>query len=352
MRPYTPERRYDIYRPQPQTWQPTSTWKVPVPTRRRRGPWIHVVLFAATLITTAMTGAYAAGADPINDPWSLRLGLPYALPLMSILLIHELGHYFVAKYHRVRASLPYFLPAPPVITFGTFGAFIRMDAPPPDRRSLFDVGAAGPWAGLLVAIPAVIVGLRLSEVRPLGMDEGGMVLGDSLLFTFLSRIAIGVAPSDATILLHPLALAGWFGLFVTFFNLLPAGQLDGGHVAYALFGRAHRVVARLSLAVIAVLAFYAWNGWFSLLILISIIGIDHPPTFDPITPLNPWRRLAGWLTIGVFAVTFMSAPISFQEPSPIFEGEKVEAAWHPPGQAHVRFVVPFRLPAKRSGLAS
>lgn len=351
MRPYTPESRYDTHRPHPSAWQPTSTWKPPAP-KRKRGPWIHIVLFAATLGTTAMTGAYSAGVDPLDDPWSLRMGLPYALPLMSILLIHELGHYFVAKYHRVRASLPYFLPAPPVISFGTFGAFIRMKSPPTDRRTLFDVGAAGPWAGLLAAIPAVIVGLRLSEVRPLGMDEGGMVLGDSLLFTFLSRLAIGTAPSEATILLHPLALAGWFGLFVTFFNLMPASQLDGGHVAYALFGRAQRVVARLCLAVIAVLAIYAWTGWLVFLVLISIVGVDHPPTFDSITPLNPWRRLAGWLTIGLFAVTFMPAPLSFQEPSAVFEGEKIEAAWHPPARSRTRFVVPFRASVKRNGIPS
>jgi len=309
------------------------------------------VLFVATFITTSMAGAYQSGADPLVDPMSIVAGFPFAITLLTILLIHELGHYSLARYHHVRASLPYFIPAPPFL-IGTFGAFIRMKAPPPDRRSLFDVGAAGPWAGLVVAIPAVIIGLQLSEVRPLGMDEGGMVLGDSILFTFLSELAIGKTPDEATILLHPIALAGWFGLFVTFLNLIPAGQLDGGHVAYALFGRAHRVIARLCLVGIAVLGFIGWQGWFTWVVLLLLIGIDHPPTFDPITPLDWRRRLAAWMTIGVFAATFMTSPISFQEPSPMFEGEHVEVSWRARPQARRHLVVPFRSRARSKGVAS
>lgn len=321
-------------------------WERPVVVRRqRRVPLIHIVLFVCTFITTAMAGAFQVGADPLSDPLSIRAGFPFAVTLLSILLIHELGHYTLALVHNVRATLPYFIPAPPVF-IGTFGAFIRMKSPPPNRRALFDVGAAGPWAGLLVAIPAVLIGLHLSEVRPLGLDDGGFVLGDSILFSLLSRLALGVTPDNVTIMLHPIALAGWFGLFVTFLNLLPVGQLDGGHVSYALFGRWHRWISRLFLGVIAFLGFQGWQGWFVWVVLLLVIGVDHPPTQDPYTPLDKRRRLAAWLTIGAFALTFMSNPIGVSQPSPEFEGERTPVAWHQQGtprQARGGLVVPFRV---------
>src|SRR5262245_25486950 len=176
-------------------------WERPVETQRARGPTIHIVLFVLTFITTAMAGAFQVGADPLSDPGSIRAGFPFAITLLSILLVHELGHYFLSKVHGVRATLPYFIPAPPFLV-GTFGAFIRMKSPPPNRKALFDVGAAGPWAGLLLAIPAVLIGLRLSEVRPLALNEGGLVLGDSYLFSFLTRIVLGTTPDNVTIMLH------------------------------------------------------------------------------------------------------------------------------------------------------
>ncbi len=349
MRFEPPRPRYEIYRPPaPAPWQPNPFWQAPPPPKET-GVWLHVLLFAVTFVTTAMAGAFQAGADPLSDPMSIRAGFPFAVTLLSILLIHELGHYSLARYHHVRASLPYFIPAPPFL-IGTFGAFIRMKSPPPDRRSLFDVGAAGPWAGLLVAIPAVILGLQLSEVRPLGLDEGGMVLGDSLLFTFLSELAIGKSPDEATILLHPVALAGWFGLFVTFLNLIPAGQLDGGHVAYALFGRAHRFLARACVVTIACLGFVGWQGWFTWVVLLLVIGVEHPPTYDPVTPLDWRRRLAAWMTFAVLAATFMPAPFSFQEPSPMFEGERTEVLWRPHRKPRLRFVVPFRTHTRTKGV--
>jgi len=267
---------------------------------------IHVLLFLATLFTTTLAGSFQAGVNPLDDLRLLVRGLPFSATLMGILLVHEMGHFLMSRLHGVEATPPYFIPGPPFL-IGTFGAFIRMRTPT-NRKALFDVGAAGPWAGFLVAIPAVFYGLSLSEVRALDASTGGLVLGDSLVFRWLTRLALGVSPADVTILLHPIALAGWFGLFITFLNLLPVGQLDGGHVVYALIGRRHRWVARCSLLVIIGLAFLGWQGWVMWAVLVTVLGLDHPPTIDD-TPLDPRRRVAGWLTIALFVVTFMPVPL-------------------------------------------
>jgi membrane-associated protease RseP (regulator of RpoE activity) len=281
-----------------------TTTKRPVRGRALRP--IHVVLFLVTLFTTTLAGSFQAGVNPLGDLRLLIHGLPFSATLMGILLVHEMGHFLMSRFHGVEATPPYFIPGPPFLV-GTFGAFIRMRTPT-DRKALFDVGAAGPWAGFLVAVPAVFYGLSLSEVRALETASGGLVLGDSLVFTWLTRLALGVSPADATILLHPIALAGWFGLFVTFLNLLPIGQLDGGHVIYALMGRRHRWVARAALLVIIGLAFLGWQGWVMWAVLVTMLGLDHPPTVDD-TPLDPRRRVAAWLTIALFVITFMPVPL-------------------------------------------
>ncbi len=268
---------------------------------------IHVILFCATLFTTTLAGSFQAGVNPLDD-WSLLArGLPFSATLMGILLVHEMGHFLMSKVHGVAATPPYFIPGPPFLV-GTFGAFIKMHTPT-NRKALFDVGAAGPWAGFLVAIPAVFYGLSISEVRALDASAGGLVLGESLVFKLMTRLALGVSPSDVTILLNPIALAGWFGLFVTFLNLLPVGQLDGGHVVYALLGRRHRWVARGALAAIIGLAFLGWQGWVMWAVLVTMLGLDHPATIDD-TPLDPARRVAAWLTIGLFVITFMPVPLA------------------------------------------
>jgi membrane-associated protease RseP (regulator of RpoE activity) len=292
---------------EPPTPVELSVWTPTVRARRRALRPIHVVLFLATLFTTTLAGSFQAGVNPLEDLRLLVHGLPFSATLMGILLVHEMGHFLMSRVHGVEATPPYFIPGPPFLV-GTFGAFIKMRTPT-NRKALFDVGAAGPWAGFIVAIPAVFYGLSLSEVRALDGASGGLVLGDSLIFTLLARLALGVSPSDVTILLHPIALAGWFGLFVTFLNLLPVGQLDGGHVVYALVGRRHRWIARVALVVIVGLAFLGWQGWLMWGVLVTILGIDHPPTIDD-TPLDPARRVAAWLTIGLFAITFMPVPLT------------------------------------------
>jgi Zn-dependent protease len=297
---------------------------------KRRLPTLHIVLFLATLGTTTFAGTFQLGIDPLVNPGALVLGLPFAVTLMSILFCHEMGHYFLARFHGVWASLPYFLPAPPYIfPIGTFGAFIRMKSPPMNRGALFDVGAAGPWAGVFLAIPAVILGLSLSEVRPLSPFEGGLILGDSLLFSALTHLVLGVNADKVSVILHPVALAGWFGLFVTCLNLLPVGQLDGGHVIYSLFGASHRWIARAFLGVIFVLGYWYWFGWFVWIVLLLVLGIDHPPTRDLLSPLDPRRKLYAWCTVGLFGLTFTPAPITLSEPAPFPTGEVTPIAYQP-----------------------
>jgi membrane-associated protease RseP (regulator of RpoE activity) len=197
----------------------------------------HILLFIATLFTTTLAGALMEASPNIPFWPQLYKGLPFSLTLLTILLFHEFGHYFMARKHRVDATLPYFIPAPPPFILGTFGAVIKMRSPVSSKRALFDIGVAGPLSGVLVAIPAIVVGLRLSEVRVASELTGGLHLGSSLLFLLLSRISVGLVPEGHDIVLHSIAFAGWIGLLVTMINLLPVGQLDGGHVTYAVFGR-------------------------------------------------------------------------------------------------------------------
>lgn len=291
----------------------------PAAVRRRRGPGLHVALFVATFLTTAMASALHQGIDVFTQPSGLLLGLPYAVTIMAILLFHECGHYFLARFHRVDATLPFFIPAPPVLFFiGTLGAFIRMRSLPRDRKALFDVGAAGPWAGMLVAVPALLIGLSLSEVKPAAPGgEAGLFLGDSLLFQAISWLVLGTTGDDVTILLHPVALAGWVGLLVTALNLLPVGQLDGGHVVYAAFGEHwHRWISRGTLTTLIVLGISGAATWLVWAVLLSFLGMRHPRLLDTDTPLDPRRKWAAVATLVMFLLTFMPEPVYFSEPLP------------------------------------
>jgi membrane-associated protease RseP (regulator of RpoE activity) len=180
-----------------------------------------------------------------------------------------------------------------------------------------------------VTIPALVVGLSLSEVQPLNPLDGGLYLGDSLLFLALTQLVLGVSGNDVSIALHPTAFAGWFGLFVTFLNLLPVGQLDGGHVVYSLVGRLHRWVARAFLVFIAVLGANGWTGWFFWVGLLALLGIDHPPTRDFISSLDPRRKVYAWCTVGLFVLTFMPVPISQIDPVDIPNAERIPVTYSP-----------------------
>ncbi len=293
--------------------------------------WLHLLLFLLTLVTTTIAGALQNGVNPITDPWQISSGLPFAITLMTILLVHEMGHYFMSRYHRVDATLPYFIPAPPIpFIIGTFGAFIRMKSAPRDRRSLFDVAAAGPLAGLVLAVPAVIVGLQLSTISPEPGTGGGISLGSSLLLSFLSKITLGLLPDEANIIMHPIGFAGWIGLLVTAMNLLPVGQLDGGHVIYALFGQRYIWVSRLALVSILLLGLLRWwDGWLIWGLLLLFMGVRHPPSLDPYTPLDTKRKFMGWFMLAILAVTFIPAPFSIEEPK-VYDERPIPKPKSPP----------------------
>lgn len=315
-----------------------------------RLPAINLVLFLLTLLTTTMAGADQAGAPvtlglPLQQCLvNLTAGLSFSIPLMLILLAHEMGHYSFARLYDIDTSLPYFIPAPfPSLFFiGTFGAFIRMRAPARTRRAMFDIGAAGPWAGFVVAMVAVVIGLRLSTVTPLDNSSGGLQLGNSLIFWAISRVVLGVNPNNVNVGLHPIAFAGWLGLFVTTLNLLPVGQLDGGHVVYSLFGgRWHRVISRLfaagcllMVAVPWVMHMPFWLGWGLWFVLVLALGLGHPSTIDAATPLMGARRLSAWATVVLFIVTFSPVPISIvspqDQPLPPAAGQSYNVTNHQP----------------------
>lgn len=292
-------------------------------------PPLNLALFAITLLTTTMAGAYVAGADllwwhPIAFITALAVGLSFSLPLMAILLAHEMGHYVTARRSGVNTSLPYFIPAPlPSVFFiGTFGAFIRLRQMPQTRRVMFDIGAAGPWAGMMVALPCVIIGLHLSDIQPLTQSAGGLALGNSLLFYGLSRWMLGVDPNLVNVNLHPIAFAGWLGFLVTMLNLLPSGQFDGGHVLYALTPRHHRKVSTifvlgcvLMFLVPLALGRTSWAGWLLWAVIAVVLGLGHPSTVDRNAPLGRGRTFAAWLTVALFILTFMPNPISISAPA-------------------------------------
>ena len=301
-------------------------------------PILNIALFLTTLLTTTVQGAImrheTGGIFPLAD------GLSFSVPLMAILLCHEMGHYIAALIHRVPASLPYFVPLPPGIgMFGTMGAVI-LQSRTSDRRKLIDIGAAGPLAGLVVAIPVLAYGLALSPVGPI---EGGFQEGNSLLYAALKRLVCGAwLPSHGIdVNLHPVAFAGWAGLLVTMLNLIPVGQLDGGHVAFAFFGnrygRAGQLLRRMLLPLsvlvtalvyssasqevaragltgklspwsIAIPAGSVWLVWYVMLGLLRRMagGIDHPPVDD--RPLPQSRALLFWAVVLSFIVIFMPTP--------------------------------------------
>jgi membrane-associated protease RseP (regulator of RpoE activity) len=275
---------------------------------QRHFPWLNLVLFVLTIFTTLLAGALQQGLNIFTNPGALVVGIPFSFTLMTILLTHEMGHYLTSRYHRVGATLPYFIPAPSII--GTFGAFIRMTSPILSKRALLDIGASGPIAGFVVAIAAVAIGLHYSTVVETPALEG-MKLGTPLIFSLISNVVIGSVPDGYDVLLHPIAFAGWIGLFVTALNLIPIGQLDGGHVVFAVFGRRHRTLSLLMIPTLILLGLYGWPGWFLWAVLPLIFGINHPPVLDGDIPLDRPRKIIGWISLLIFILTFTPTPFMF-----------------------------------------
>jgi membrane-associated protease RseP (regulator of RpoE activity) len=282
--------------------------------------WVHALLFGATVFTTLYVGASMVETAPGDDFWWPLLhfweGWPFSLSLLSILLAHELGHYFTGRHYRVPVSLPFFIPIP-LPPLGTMGAVIRMKAPVTNRRAMLDIGSAGPLVGLAVAIPVLIIGLSLSHVEPLPVDQPYSMEGNSLLYLLVKYLMFGqwLPSGGVDVFIHSVAFAGWAGLLVTSFNLLPVGQLDGGHVLYSLLGdRAQRLTWPIILA-LAGLGLAVWPGWFLWAGLVFLFGQGHPGPLDSITRLDTRRKVVAVAVLLVFVLTFTPIPLVYVFPT-------------------------------------
>jgi hypothetical protein len=305
----------------------------PVPAARpRERYWLYCLLFCVTLLTATVTGAAMQAdfdrnlpfdvenclpfyAEAWRHPAMLLQGLPFSLTLLAILLAHEFGHYMAAVYHRVDASLPYFMPSP---FLGTFGAFIRVRSPIYSKRVLFDIGISGPLAGFVFLLPALSIGLAFSKVIPNIAHQGTIQFGVPL-FQWLLSHAIFPGVRTADIYLHPIARAAWIGMFATAMNLLPVGQLDGGHILYSFFPQSHRVVSKwvcilmvlpLPIVILEFLRYRVpsvWAGWPLWGLLLLRLGRRHPIVLDD-TPLTAGRRQLGYLAFGIFLLCVALSP--------------------------------------------
>ena len=301
-----------------------TAWVYAVPMAEvtdRPNPWVNVVLFVATVFTTLLAGAWPLGGvspgEILANPTRLLVGLPFSASLLSILLFHEFGHYTLGRRHGMPISLPYFIPAPPpLFPVGTLGAVIRLRGPVRDRRSLFDMAVAGPLAGLVLAIPICVLGLELSSVIPMppGSGAGGLELGESLLLKLLERLVLGPIAADHVVLLHPVGVAAWFGFFVTVLNLMPVGQLDGGHLVYALFARRHALISKLAVGALVLLGLVfrstTWVIWPALVVM--LMGFQHSPPMDDITPLDGRRRALGVFSLLLLFLLLPPVPLSIR----------------------------------------
>ena len=287
--------------------------------------WLHLLMFALTLLSTTIVGARMQHNFSSNLPffdlerdlaafglwWGhpalLLQGLPFSLTLLAILLAHEFGHYLACMYYRVDASLPYFLPAP---TFtGTLGAFIRIRAPIYSKRVLFDVGVAGPIAGFIFLLPALAIGLAFSKIIPGVAHQGAFTFGTPALLWLLERAVFpGVATAD--IYLHPVARAAWIGILATALNLLPIGQLDGGHILYSMVGERHKLLSRVFAAMLVPIGIVFWSGWLVWAVLLLLFGMRHPAIYDP-AEISSGRRKLAWLSLVIFLLCFTLSPIAY-----------------------------------------
>ncbi len=281
-------------------------------------PGLNLLLFVLTLLSTLAAGYLIAGSfpfitfNPFLRPLRLLDGVPFSFTLIAILGTHEFGHYFTARRYGASVSLPFFIPAPPpIFLFGTMGAVIRMRSPARDRNSLFDIAVAGPLAGLVVAVPALLLGLSWSQVAKIPAG-GAMTFGDSLLMRLATWLVFGPIPAGMDVFVHPVALAGWVGLFVTALNLFPVGQLDGGRIAYALFGEWHRQISIATFVGLIGLGVGFWSlNWivFAGLILV-LMGFHHAPPLDDLTPVSRGRYVLGVFCLILLVLLIPPVPIS------------------------------------------
>lgn len=302
----------------PQTYDPHED--------KLRIPKKNIVLFLLTIVTTIIgvyplplaydfffyrfvekaSVSYQVFLEALTQ--SLLQGLMYSPAILLILLAHEMGHFLACRYYKVPATWPFFIPLP-LPPFGTAGAVIRMKGFIPDKKALFDIGVAGPLMGLFFAIPAIAVGLKFSKVIVGPFPSGMMMMGEPYLFKFLSWLIVGPLPANHDIMLHPIAYAGWVGLFVTALNLLPIGQLDGGHVVYAMTGRMYKFVSTLGFICLLFFGMFLFYGWLFALLLVFLIARKHPPTLNDDVPLNRGRIVLGIVVLIIFLVSFVPIPV-------------------------------------------
>lgn len=291
--------------------------------RQKKSLAIAAMLFLLTLISTLAVGAqyatsYASGRTPdVNElfsnysallahPQLLLAGAPFAFTLIGILLAHELGHFFACRYYGISASYPYFLPAPTLI--GTLGAFIRIRSPIYNRKALFDVGLAGPVVGFLFAVPALAIAVFYSRVVPFSEAHASIVFGQPLVMRLLVAILRpGVVPGD--LLLHPVGRAAWVGLFATALNLLPGGQLDGGHILYSVAAKYHKRITMGVALLLIPLGYFFWGGWILWSVLLLAIGFRHPPLLNRWEQLDRPRLLWAAFAVLIFVLCFMPTPL-------------------------------------------
>ncbi len=284
------------------------------PKVEQRSSRTNLIMLFVTIFTTIWAGSFLWGGsygeietvgDSFKGEYMANGALFFALPLMTILGCHELGHYFMARRYGLNASLPFFIPAPPPILFGTFGAFISIRDPMPNRKALMDIGLAGPLAGFLVAIPITLLGLFLSSTDAATPDKATDLIIVNMPALFIALSAI-VEPAGT--LMHPTAFAGWVGLLVTAMNLLPAGQLDGGHIARALFKEKARFVSYLTVFLLVILSF-AFMGWLIFAFLIIFLGTSHPPPLDEVSELGGKRKVMGVVALVILLACFVPVPL-------------------------------------------
>lgn len=312
------------------------------PAQRPANPWVNAVLFLLTVFSVMLAGATPADPLPPDLPGqmlallkSILTGWPFALALLGILLAHEFGHYLVSRYHKTPATLPYFIPLP-FSPLGTMGAAILMKGVPKNKRILFDIGVAGPLAGMVIAVPVLLLGLSLSQLGVVEVSSSSFIEGNSLVYLLAKYALFGrLLPEPATfgglspalywlryfftgqpapiggtdVFIHPVAFAGWAGLLVTAMNLIPAGTLDGGHVVYALFGERARKAFPYLIGLLVFLGF-SWNGWWLWAALLFWLGRVNAQTLDQITPLDRSRKLMAVFVILLFLLVFTPVPFS------------------------------------------
>lgn len=268
---------------------------------------ISLILFILTLFSTLFVGSMWYGANPLKNPLDILKGYPFAFSIMFIIGLHEMAHFIASKKHRVKATYPFFIPFPNII--GTLGAVISIRSPIPSRKALVDIGIAGPIGSFIASIPFAIIGILKSKLVSISdIPSGGLVFGDSIIFKILTFIIKGDIPEGYDLLIHPLGFAGWVGFFITGINLLPGGQLDGGHIAYGLFKEKHRLIT-IILAISLFLLGFIWRGWWIWALLIFFTGLRHQPPLNSITPLDKKRKILCFIALIILVLTFIPVPI-------------------------------------------